>query len=70
MVILAFGSISAQLKDRTQHLEAYAYKKNNHAQFENYRSMRERITRLGGARDYDQPSDYSQNAPHSEDEDS
>ena len=59
MILLAIGSINAQLKDRTQHLEAYAYKKNSHAQFENYRSMRERITRLGGSKDQDYPSDYS-----------
>ena len=58
MIIMAFGSINAQLSDRNQHLEAYTYKKNQHAQFENYRSMRERISRMGGARD-EYPSDYS-----------
>ena len=53
MGLLALVSVNMQLKDRSSHLEAYAYKKNNHAQFENYRSMRERITRLGGSKDYD-----------------
>ena len=59
MVLLALISINAQLKDRRLNLEAYAYKKNSHAQFENYRSMRERITRLGGHRENEYPSDYS-----------
>ncbi len=48
MVILAVVAIKAQLEDRKTHLEAYAYKHHNNAQFESYRSMRERITRLGG----------------------
>jgi len=49
MVLLAFGSVKAQLDDRKTHLEAYKYKSHDSARYENYRSMRERITRLGGA---------------------
>jgi hypothetical protein len=48
MVLMAMGSIWAQLKDRREHLEAYAYKFHANTQFETYRSMRERITRFSG----------------------
>ena len=71
MILMAFMSIHAQLKDRAENLAAYAYKKNFHAKFENYRSMREGIERIGGRRgDPDYPSDYSaQRLDQQDDED-
>jgi len=48
MILLAVGSIKAQLDDRRTHLEAYKYKSHDNARSENYRSMRDRITRRGG----------------------
>ena len=70
MILLALISIKTQLNDRTLNLEAYAYKRNSHAQFENYRSMRERITRLGGHRENNEyPSDYSAQRLDQDDED-
>ena len=60
MVLLLLISIKAQFEDRKTHLEAYQYKFHNNARFENYRSMRERITRLGGRpNDYDSATDNS-----------
>ena len=57
MILLAAISIHAQLKDRAEHLEAYSYKKNLHANYQSYRHMSERIHRMGaGQRDDD--SDY------------
>ena len=48
MLLLAIGSIKAQLDDRKLHLEAYQYKYHNGGQhLESYRTMRERITRFG-----------------------
>ena len=68
MILLAIGSIKAQLDDRHLHLEAYKYKYAH--QKETYRTMRERITRFSagnGAKDFDSAGDYSANLDEEED---
>ena len=68
MIMLALLSINTQFSDRKMNLEAYAYKKNAHLQYENYRTLRERVTRLGGNREEYQ-SDYSAQRLDQDDED-
>ena len=69
MILMALLSINTQFSDRKMNLEAYAYKKNAHLQYENYRTLRERVTRLGGNRDHEYQSDYSAQRLDQDDED-
>lgn len=58
MGLLAIATINSQLADRKQHLEAYDYKFNSHAQYDTYAkrmnlNRRERMGRYSDDQEYD-----------------